>query len=99
KTGDVMEFLEEKASGIGLVHFDKRRQKIRVDCWPFRADVTRSSTQFPGWPVEVDMLQNYGRKVHGHLPPLTVSGASQPVLEVWDASGELVYALRLAGTG
>jgi phosphodiesterase/alkaline phosphatase D-like protein len=94
-SGDLLEFLEDKASGIGLVRIDKKNRKIRVECWPYRADPTKPGTQWPGWPVEVNMLDNYGRKVVGHLPPLTISGVRQPVIEVSDAAtGELVYALR-----
>lgn len=95
RTGDLLQFVEDKASGIGLVRFDKARRKIHVECWPYSADVTRSDTQMPGWPVEVDMLENYAAKIVGYLPPLEILGVAQPVIEVVDeASGELVYALR-----
>jgi alkaline phosphatase D len=94
---DLIENLEQKSSGIGMVYFDKQRRKIRIDCWPYRADVTKPGTQWPGWPVEIDLLQNYGKKVAGHLPPLDISGTKQPLIEVTDqVSGELVYALRVA---
>lgn len=94
--GDVLQFLEEKSSGLGMVRFDKQRRKIRIECWPFRADPTQPGTQWSGWPVEISMLDNYARKVAGHLPPLTITGVKQPVIEVSDASGELIYALRIA---
>jgi alkaline phosphatase D len=96
QAGDVLQYLEEKASGIGMVRFDKVHRKIRIECWPYRADPTRPGTQWPGWPVEIDMVDNYGRKVVGHLPPLTISGVKRPVIEVTDAAtGELVYVLRV----
>jgi alkaline phosphatase D len=96
RTGEVAQFLDDKASGLGLVRFDKQRRKITVECWPFLADPTQPGTQFPGWPVEIDMLENYGRKPFGHLPWLEISGAPQPVVHVFDeATGELVYGLRL----
>jgi len=94
--GDVLRFLKEKASGLGVVRFDKPRRRIRIECWPFLADPTQPGTQFPGWPVEVEMLANYGRKASGHLPRLRISGVPQPVVHVFEeAGGELVYALRL----
>ncbi len=99
RTGDVMQFLDDKSSGIGLVHFDKQRQTIRIECWPFLADTSKADTQMPGWPVEIKMLENYGRKVTGYLPTLNVSGAAKPVFHVFeDATGELVYALRATGS-
>ena len=97
RTGDLLSNLEEKSSGIGLVHFDKARRKIRIDCWPYLADVTKPGTQMAGWPAEIDLLQNYGRKVTAHLPPLNISGTKQPLIEVTEeATGELLYALRAA---
>ena len=95
KSGDVLEYLEEKSSGIGMVRFDKRHRKIHIECWPFRADPTQPGTQWPGWPVVIEMLDNYARRTVGQLPPLVVTGVRQPLFEVIDAaSGELVYALR-----
>ena len=94
--GDVLQVLEEKSSGLGVVTFDKQKRKIRIECWPLRADPTRAGTQWPGWPLEIDMLDNYGRKTVGHLPPLTIAGVKQPVIEVIEAAtDELVYALRV----
>jgi hypothetical protein len=95
RQGDLLQFLEEKSSGLGVVRFDKRRRKIRIECWPLRADPTQPGTQWPGWPLEVDVLDNYGRKAVGHLPPLEIRGVTQPLIEVSDAAGELVYALRV----
>jgi hypothetical protein len=93
----VLQFVEDKASGFGLVRFDKARRKVIVDCWPYLADFTKRDTQMPGWPLEIDVLDNYARKPAGHLPTLKITGAKQPLIEVIDqTSGELVYALRVA---
>ncbi|HVW36978.1 MAG TPA: hypothetical protein VHB99_06720, partial [Pirellulales bacterium] len=82
----------------GLVRFDKRRRTVTVECWPFLADVTEPGTQFAGWPRSFDVLANYGRKAVAQLPRLLVTGVDNPVVEVIDeATGELVYALRMAG--
>jgi alkaline phosphatase D len=95
RQGDLLQFLEEKSSGMGVVRFDKRRRKIRIECWPLRADPTQPGTQWPGWPLEIDVLDNYARKSVGHLPPLEIQGVAQPLIEVSDATGELLYALRV----
>jgi hypothetical protein len=92
----VMEKLHDKVSGIGIVRFDKRNQKISVECWPFLADVMQPGTQFRGWPRTFDMLANYGRKAVAQLPRLMIQGVSSPLVEVIDEStGKLVYCLRL----
>jgi hypothetical protein len=94
----VLEKLHDKVSGLGLVRFDKRNRKITVECWPFLADPTQPGTQFAGWPRTFDVLSNYGRKAAAHLPRLDIRGVKDAVVEVIDeASGELVYSLRIAG--
>lgn len=92
---NLLQFVEDKASGLGLVRFDKRRRKIIVECWPYQADVMQKGTQMPGWPLEFDVTDNYAKKPFGHLPELKINGTNQPLIEVFDAAGELVYGLRL----
>ncbi|MBI4661170.1 MAG: alkaline phosphatase D family protein [Verrucomicrobia bacterium] len=95
RPGDVLKFLTEKASGLGVVRFDKARRKIIVECWPLLANPAEPNTQFPGWPVTIDMLDNYGRKAVAHLPTLLVSGIDNPVIQVIsEANSEIVYTLR-----
>ncbi|MGH8019345.1 MAG: alkaline phosphatase D family protein [Opitutaceae bacterium] len=97
RTGDVLQLMDDKASGLGLVRFDKPKRTITIECWSFLADPAQPGTQSPGWPVTVSMLENYGRKAEAHLPRLRITGIEKPVVEVIDdRSGELVYALRVA---
>ena len=91
----VLEAERDKGSGLGIVRFDKRDRTITVECWPFLADPKQPGTQFPGWPVTVSLLDNYGRKPSGHLPTLDVEGVESPVIQVIEeATGEVVYTLR-----
>lgn len=95
--GAVLEMLRDKASGLGLIRFDKPNRKITFECWPFLADPI-SADQFPGWPMTISMLDNYGRQAVAHLPRLVVQGAQNPVLQIIEErSGEMVYTLRMAG--
>ncbi len=94
---NVLQNMHERASGLGLVRFDKRRRKVTIECWPFLADPTKPNTQFPGWPVVVDVMDNYARKATAHLPKLHISGAKQPVVQVVEESGEILYTLRVVG--
>ena len=89
--------LAASASGHGLVRFDKRTRKITIECWPRGVDVTLpSAKQYPGWPVTIDQLDNYGCPPVAWLPEIEApAGMTNPVVQVWDErSGELVYALR-----
>lgn len=62
RQGNVRLLLEDKASGLGLVRFDKKNRRVIVECWPFLADVTKPGTQMPGWPVTIDLEKVYGRQ-------------------------------------
>ncbi len=94
----VLEAMQDKASGLGIVRFDKVNRKIKIECWPFLADPMKPGTQFRGWPVTIDVLDNYGRKAAAHLPALRVSGVENAVVQVIEEqSGDVVYTLRIAG--
>jgi alkaline phosphatase D len=55
RQGDVRQLLADKASGLGVVRFDKKNRRITIECWPYLADVTAEGTQMPGWPVTIDV--------------------------------------------
>jgi hypothetical protein len=94
----VLESVNAKTSGLGLVRFNKAKRTITFECWPYSADVGRPGTQMPTWPVTVHQLDNYNRPPSAHLAELQVAGLRNPVVQVFEEkSGELVYALRLNG--
>lgn len=94
----ILEQVNAKTSGLGLVRLDKAKQTVTIECWPYSADVTKRGTQMEGWPVTVSLLDNYARKSAAHLPELRASGVKNPVVHVInEATGELEYALRVAG--
>jgi alkaline phosphatase D len=98
RQGSVKQLLDDKASGLGIVRFDKKNRRVIVECWPYLADVTKPGTQMPGWPVTIDLAQTYGLKAAAHLPTLHISGAIDPVVQVVDEStDEIVYTVRIAG--
>ncbi|HEX3868962.1 MAG TPA: alkaline phosphatase D family protein [Pirellulales bacterium] len=51
----VIESLEDRASGLGIVRFDKTYRRVVIECWPLTANPMMPGTQFPGWPVIVEM--------------------------------------------
>ena len=51
-----------------------------------------------GWPVQFNQLDNYGGEV-GYLPTIEVRGLRDPVVQLIDeATGEVIYTLRIAGS-
>jgi len=52
----VLEQMADKASGLGIVTFEKQARKITIDCWPYLTDPSApDAKQFPGWPVTIDV--------------------------------------------
>jgi hypothetical protein len=92
----LLEMLADRASGLGLVRFNKLLQQITFECWPLLADPTAAGQQFPGWPVSVNVLDNYGRPAAAYLPGLEIGGLARPVVQVVDErTGEIEYTVRV----
>jgi hypothetical protein len=91
--------LTTRAAGFGVVRFNRMSREIRVECWPRKVDITDPDTkQYPGWPVKIRQVDNYGRNAAAYLPTLTVKGFTNPVVQVVDESNnEIVYTLRISG--
>ncbi len=91
--------LHDRAPGYGIVRLNKRTQRIIFECWPRYSDPEAfDAAQYPGWPVDFQMEDNYARKAAGWLPPLQINGLERPpVVQVLDEiSGEIIYTLRIA---
>lgn len=96
---DVLDMLTDRASGIGLVRFNKLLRQITFECWPLLANPAGDGQQFAGWPVSVNAWDNYGRKAVAHLPTIEIGGLAQPVVQVLDErTGEIQYTLRINET-
>ncbi len=87
----------ERGDGYGLVRFDKRKRKITFECWPRFADARSGQwSQYPGWPITVDMRDNDGRQAKAYLPELVFPDGVQPVVQVRsEATGEVISTLRV----
>jgi arylsulfatase A-like enzyme len=91
--------LHDRMPGYGVLRLDKAARAITVECWPRHADPgDPMARQYEGWPRSIGQLENYGRRPVAWLPELRVRGRSDPVVQIFDeASGALVYALRIRG--
>ena len=97
----VLNTLHDKASGHGLLHFDKKTRDVRMECWrlQFDAENPEPGDQFPGWPKTVNMLENYGRKAVAWLPTIRIKGEENAIVQVHnEKTAEFLYALRISGT-
>jgi hypothetical protein len=86
----------QKGSGFGVITVDPEARTYRCDSYRFLVDPTDSDAdnQFPGWPKTLQQSDNDGREVVGYLEEVFLEGIAHPVVKVFDAEGELVYALR-----
>ncbi|MEM8485675.1 MAG: alkaline phosphatase D family protein [Bacteroidota bacterium] len=92
--------LHDRMPGYGIVRFNKTDRTITMENWPRYAKPMSQSeaTQYEGWPKTIAMEDNYGREAAGYLPALRVSGLANPVVQVVEeATGEIVYTLRIQG--
>ncbi|QDU88064.1 PhoD-like phosphatase [Pirellulimonas nuda] len=89
----------EQGAGYGLVRFNNKSRVITAECWPRHVDVTKpGAQQYPGWPVKIPQLENYGRVPMGYLPAIELRGGVEPVVQVVDEwTGDVVYTIRAWG--
>ncbi|MCD4768652.1 MAG: hypothetical protein K8R35_00595, partial [Bacteroidales bacterium] len=91
--------LYDRATGFGVVRFQKNSRDINIECWPrFEEAYLDGAEQYPGWPVKINQMDNYNRRPYGWLPGINISGMNNPVVKVYsEDSGELIYAVRILG--
>ncbi|NOY36373.1 MAG: twin-arginine translocation pathway signal protein [Chlorobi bacterium] len=98
-TGIKPSSLYDRATGFGIVRFEKETRNIIIECWPrYIEKVPGTKEQYPGWPVTINQLDNYGAGIYGYLPEVTCTGMENPVFKILKSNGELYYALRIRGT-
>lgn len=98
-TGKKPSNLYDRATGYGIVRFDRKTRDITIECWPrFEEPDKNPEGQYAGWPIKINQLDNYNRRASGWLPSLVVEGMQDPVVRVFsEKDQELVYALRIRG--
>lgn len=92
--------LYDRATGYGIVRFNKAKRRITIECWPRLSDPSAQNVkQYPGWPVTFKQTDNYNKKTAGFLPTIDITGTKDPVVQVIDEeTGRIVYNLRIEGT-
>ncbi len=96
-TGLEPKIIHNRATGYGLVTFNKKDRTIKTECWSRFVDpMDGDDVQNSGWPITIDQLDNYGRKAAAWLPEIQINDGSTPVISVFDLAGDLVYSIRLS---
>jgi hypothetical protein len=98
-TGLEPRIIRDRVTGYGIVTFHPSEQRIEVECWPRHVDpAAPGARQYEGWPVAVDAGSGDGREPEGFLPTVRTLGLRDPVVEVVDGGGGVLYTRRVLGT-
>jgi hypothetical protein len=91
--------LYDRATGYGIVRFNRNTRDITLECWPRWVDPSQTNAQqYIGWPIKINQKDNYNRTAVAHLPALNINGMATPVVQVIDEmNGEIEYTIRLTG--
>lgn len=100
KTGKKPSRLYDRATGFGIIRFDKINREITFECWPRWADPENpEDKQYNGWPVRFHQYDNYISDAPYLLPPVIIKGLQDPVVKVIEQeTGNMVYSIRINGT-
>lgn len=99
QTGIKPALVHDRATGYGIVTFDKQKRTMKIECWPRYVDPEKDPDgQYIGWPVTVSQHDNYAREAVGYLPTLQIKGVKDPVVQVINEQNmEIEYTLRIKG--
>ena len=93
--------LYDRSAGYGIIKFNKTTREIEMANWPRQTDPAAPDAKpYEGWPIRISQEDNYSLKAVAWLPTLAIEGTVlPPVVKITnEATGELVYALRIKGT-
>ena len=98
-TGKKPKNLYDRATGFGVVRFNRSTHDIVMECWPrVTLPNSKDAKQYPGWPVKINQLDNYMIKAPYALPRIKVPDMKNAVVQVvQESTGEIIYTIRLAG--
>jgi len=95
-TGKLPSRLYDRATGFGIVRFNKIERTIVLECWPRNANPKIKSDQYDGWPIKINQEDNYGRMAKAYLPEIIIKGLDNPVVQIInETTNEIIYAVRL----
>ncbi len=100
-TGLKPAIIHDRATGYGIVKINPESRQITFECWKRSADPARptADSQYEGWPITINQLDNYGRTPYGYLPEIEVTDQANAVVQVInETTNEIEYTLRLKGT-
>ncbi|MBE9510057.1 MAG: alkaline phosphatase D family protein [Bacteroidetes bacterium] len=98
-TGKKPSNLYDRATGYGIVRFNKDTRDITIECWPRFVDPSKpDARQYNDWPIIINQLDNFGKEAVAYIPEIVVEGITNPVIQIIDETNKgIVYTLRING--
>lgn len=90
--------INHRAPGYGIIKFNRDDRKLSLANWPRWVDPSQAGAEpYPGWPVEIDQLDNGWSGADWQLEPVTAE-VDDPVIQVLEVdTGAIQYTLRIDG--
>jgi hypothetical protein len=89
-----------RSSGFGMVTFDQVSRDITMDAWRFLANVEDPNPirdQFPGWPLQINQFDNFGKGANNYLPTVEVNEPNQLIEVRKTSNNDLIRIFRMKG--
>jgi hypothetical protein len=98
-TGKEPSILYDRATGYGIIRFNRETRDITMECWPRLSDPKDPlSKQYPGWPVKINQFDNSIKYPQWVLPLIKVPDMKNSVIQiVSEATGEIQSTIRIRG--
>ena len=99
-TGREPSSLYDRATGYGVVSFNRASRDITLANWERDTDPTvEGALPYEGWPITINQMDNFTPEDVQYLPTLSVEGMQDPIIQVSNAdTGDILYTLRIKGT-
>jgi len=86
--------LYDRATGYGIVRFDRHQRRITIENWPRDADPEKGQ-QYQGWPITINQKDNFNPPQAAYLPLIEYQGSGEPLVQAFTPQGELVWSIRI----
>ena len=87
--------LYDRATGYGIVRFERDQRRITIENWPRDAD-PKKDQQYKGWPIIINQKDNFNPPKGAYLPRIEYQGKGEPLVQALTPQGELVWSIRIS---
>ncbi len=86
--------LYDRATGYGIVRFERQERRITIENWPRDANPEHDQ-QYEGWPITINQKDNFNPPQGAYLPMIEYHGEGEPLVQALTPQGEIVWSIRI----